>query len=124
MPSFHIIFDGTRGQTVEMRLPDATAMAVKSAMKGRDAVEAVEVYRARKGEQADTDFDGSDLQDRLISRIPELAITFKVRHEMTAASVRAYVDGAVTDIDVSKDCIGDDHSSARPLLSIRLPVRR
>ena len=27
---------------------------------------------------------------------------------MTAASVRAYVDGTVADIDVSKDCVGED----------------
>ena len=77
MPSFHVIFDETRGQTVGMRLPDATAMAVKSAMKGRNAVNTIEVYKARNGEHADVGFDGSDLQDKLMSRVPDLTITFK-----------------------------------------------
>ena len=77
MPMFHIIFDEARGETVEMRLPDATARAVKSAMKGRDMVETIEIYKARRNEQANADFDGSDLQDRLMSRIPELSITLK-----------------------------------------------
>ena len=77
MPSFHVIFDETCGQTVEMRLPDATAMAVKSAMKGKNTVKTIEVYKARNGEHADAGFDGSDLQDRLMSRVPDLTITFK-----------------------------------------------
>ena len=77
MPSFHVIFDETRGETVVMRLPDATAMAVKSAMKGRDTVKTIEVYKARNGEHADAGFNGSDLQDKLMSRVPDLTITFK-----------------------------------------------
>ena len=28
-------------------------------------------------EHADADFDGSDLQDKLMSRVPDLTITFK-----------------------------------------------
>ena len=77
MPRFHIILDEARGETVEMRLPDAAARAVKSVMKDREIAKTIEIYRARKDEHANADFDGSDLQDRLISRVPELAITFK-----------------------------------------------
>ena len=39
---------------------------------------------------------------------------------MTAASVRAYVDGTVTDIDVSKDCLGDDIRYGEVI--VRLPA--
>ena len=39
---------------------------------------------------------------------------------MTAASVRAYVDGAVADMDVSKDCIGED--MRRKTVTVHLPV--
>ena len=41
---------------------------------------------------------------------------------MTAASVRAYVDGTVTDIDVSKVCLGDDIRYGELLLSACLPA--
>ena len=39
---------------------------------------------------------------------------------MTAASVRAYVDGIDTDIDVSKHCLGDDIRYG--VVVVRLPA--